>query len=449
MSRAFWNLAMRTCFPALGLALVFLAAPLAAQDTGTRLFSRPCIPPAVALERLNLEKSWLTLMPTESPRDGYMAIRILPDQILVQLRSGVICSLDPVDGVIQWRVHFGVPYRSTIAFGLNDDTVFGYNSLHIFGFDRKSGTRLWEFAPPGVPAAAPLADHDQLYLPELGARMDAYVLHELDVTTVAPPPSASSRAPTEAEVAAASKARYIRALPRGVWTYFTEGRDLEHQPVHSTQVVMMPTVDGHFIATQKIAPLTLYDIAAAPLSAPLAQHETVAYGATTDQRVLAIDIPSGNILWTANTAGMITHRPLVTDEDLYVGTEGVGIYRYNRRTGEEIWHFPNGAYVLAHNRLLTYALDRNGFLAVLDRARGTLLTRLDTRDFTYPVINDVTDRVYLAANNGTILCLHDRSLPRPLAVRTQTNQAPELATPATPVPVSVQPPAETQTGPPR
>jgi outer membrane protein assembly factor BamB len=440
---------MRKSLPFAGLALVLLGSPLAAQDSRTRLYSHPCIPSAGALERLNLEKSWLTLLPTESPRDGFIAIRILSDQILVQLRSGVICALDPADGSIQWRVHFGVPYRTTIGFGLNDDTVFGYNSLRIFAFDRKSGTRLWDFAPAGIPAAAPLADHDQLYLPEIGARMDAYVLHDLDVSNTAPPPSASGRAPTEAEVAAAGRARYVRTLPRGVWTFYSEGRSLEHQPVQSAQAVMMPTVDGHFVATQKLAPVTLYDIAASPLSAPLCQHDTVAYAVTMDLRLMAIDIASGNILWTANTGGMITQRPLATDEDLYLATDGVGIYRYNRQTGEEIWHFPNGAHVLAHNRLMTYVLDRDGFLAVLDRARGTVLSRLDTRNFVYPVANDVTDRIYLAANNGTLLSLHDRSLPRPQAVRARPAPAPETVVPQTPASTGATPPGETPTGPPR
>jgi outer membrane protein assembly factor BamB len=212
---------------------------------------------------------------------------------------------------------------------------------------------------------------------------------------------------------------------------------------------MLPTVDGHFVAVQKIAPVLLYDIGASPLSAPLAHLDNVAYAVTMDQRLLAIDIASGHTLWTANTGGMITQRPLVSDEDLYLATDGVGIYRYNRQTGEQIWHFPNGAHVLAHNRLLTYALDRHGFLSVLDRARGTLLSRLDTRNFVYPVANEVTDRIYLAANDGTLLCLHDRSLPRPQAVRTRAAPVPEPVVPPTPVSTGAAPSGETPTGPPR
>ena len=149
------------------------------------------------------------------------------------------------------------------------------------------------------------------------------------------------------------------------------------------------------------------------------------------------------------TSGATVDYSLATDEDLYVATEGVGLYRYNRRTGEEIWHFPNGAYILGHNRLITYALDRNGFLTLLDRARGTVLSRLNTRSFAYPVANDVTDRLYLAANDGTILCLHDRSLPRSLALRAQPAPAPETITPPAPAPAAPAPPAESPSGPPR
>ena len=94
---------MRKYLPLSGLALMLLGSPLAAQDNRTRVYSHPRVPPAGVLERLNLEKSWLSLVPSESPRDGFMAIRILSDQILVQLRSGVISSVDPSDGSIQWR----------------------------------------------------------------------------------------------------------------------------------------------------------------------------------------------------------------------------------------------------------------------------------------------------------------------------------------------------------
>src|SRR5262249_22811760 len=125
---------MRHSFAFSGLALLLLGAPLAAEDSLTRLYSHACVPSAEALERLNLEKSWLTLLPTESPRDGYMAIKILSDQILVQLRSGVICSLDPTDGTIQWRVPFFPPFSSPRPLFLPYDTHLFFYTFHIFFF---------------------------------------------------------------------------------------------------------------------------------------------------------------------------------------------------------------------------------------------------------------------------------------------------------------------------
>ena len=35
------------------------------------------------------------------------------------------------------------------------------------------------------------------------------------------------------------------------------------------------------------------------------------------------------------------------------------------------------------------------------------------RNFTVPVANDYTDRIYLAAHDGQIVCLHGRSHPKP------------------------------------
>ena len=39
------------------------------------------------------------------------------------------------------------------------------------------------------------------------------------------------------------------------------------------------------------------------------------------------------------------------------------------------------------------------------------------RDFVYPVPNEITDRLYLAAHNGLIVCLHDRDYATPLRHR--------------------------------
>jgi hypothetical protein len=58
-------------------------------------------------------------------------------------------------------------------------------------------------------------------------------------------------------------------------------------------------------------------------------------------------------------------------------------------------------------------------LLVLDRSRGTQLAAYDAaRDFVVPIINDMTDRIYLASNDGLFTCLHDRDYSTPLQMKT-------------------------------
>ena len=69
--------------------------------------------------------------------------------------------------------------------------------------------------------------------------------------------------------------------------------------------------------------------------------------------------------------------------------------------------------MLAVNPKYVYAMDGVGRLMVIDREDGRVWSRYDFRDFPVPVINELTDRIYLAAHDGLIICLHDRAYATP------------------------------------
>jgi hypothetical protein len=72
---------------------------------------------------------------------------------------------------------------------------------------------------------------------------------------------------------------------------------------------------------------------------------------------------------------------------------------------------------MAANPKFVYAADRQGRTLILDAARGKLLGTLDTRDFVTPIVSLRTDRIYLGANNGLIVSLHDRDYKKPEMMR--------------------------------
>jgi hypothetical protein len=159
----------------------------------------------------------------------------------------------------------------------------------------------------------------------------------------------------------------------------------------------------------------------------------MAYIGAEDANLYAMETSSGQMRWRHTVGQPISRQPVVTDEDVYVVAERLGMTRLDRATGTSQWRIPvpggiveNNAWAnsfLAANPKYVYATDASGRFLVLDRRRGVTLSGVDTKDFFFPISNDVTDRVYLAANNGLIVCLHDREYIQPIRHRLRQEEA--------------------------
>jgi hypothetical protein len=172
----------------------------------------------------------------------------------------------------------------------------------------------------------------------------------------------------------------------------------------------------------------------ADVSAQLTNYGEYLYAATADSNLLALSmrelrepslaansLPRGKF----TTGGPIFQKPLVTDDSLYVVGDRWGLIRLKHGTLEPMWNerLPDGRVrarvneevirVLSVNSTYVYAVDRLGRLLVIDAVRGSKLSSFDTSQFSVPVMNDVNDRVYLAANSGLLICLHDRQRVKP------------------------------------
>jgi hypothetical protein len=196
------------------------------------------------------------------------------------------------------------------------------------------------------------------------------------------------------------------------------------------------TYGGSFTALKKTDGRMQYHFQAmAPLSAPVGQRDEMAYVGSEDFSVSALDIFAGRILWRFLGGGSIRQRPEVNDDSVYITPERSGLYRLDRETGQTVWQNFDAERFRAANPKFVYATDRSGRLLILDRARGTQLAVYDGgRDFVVPIANEMTDRLYLASNDGLVVCLHDRQYSTPLRMKTvselQSTETPAKKAPA-------------------
>ncbi len=410
------------------LTLLATASAGLGQDA-PRIYSRPPLPPPGLLDRLNLDLAWRTAIPMDGRRDGFYSVQVFEDVIIAQTHSGTAVAINTADGSTRWRVRIGIPYRVVQLVGLTPQSVLAYGGMELFALDRNTGAVQYQVTPAGVPTAPPAGDAERIYLPIGGGRLDVFEL------------PGAARGPRAESGAAAAAGAAVPGGPTYTWS-FPATAPIEHAPFTTSRTVIVLDANGAVTALLKHTAEVDYRLQTETgPSAPAAQLGDTGYWATKDWQVHALDLPSGRISWRYRAAGPVLRRLLVTDEDIYIPAERAGLARLRRDTGELLWRNPDVDRFLAQNRKLVYALDPHYNLLVLDRARGTVLTAVNVRDFVVPVRNDYTDRLFLASNDGLIVCLHDRGYPRPLRWRSAPIAPPPTGRAAPPKPSAAKKPA--------
>jgi outer membrane protein assembly factor BamB len=414
---------------------VMLVTMVLQADEPERIYSNPNVPSREVLDRLNLQLAWRGFLPMDGRRDGFFSLQVAGKDLLVQTRSGQIAVLDAETGQSRWRTRVGKAYGASYPLGYNSRSVFVFNNAYLYALDRASGREQWKFPVPEALSAPPVADEEMIFLCSGTTHLYCYLLPSLE-----PPPAVAARtdkAPVLGNLTANESIDYLLALTRNTargtqpslyWDTITNIR-LELAPVVGREAVFVISPTGDAVAYTRVTQSSgvvseAFRFATdGPVLAPPAIHEDIVYIASQDANVYALNLNNGITRWRFTAGTPVDRTPVVTEQDVYVIAERKGMSRLDRATGETSWRVPRGTArltanpdakrFLATNSKFVYAADRAGRLLILDRARGTLLSSLDVHDFVFPVVNDMTDRLYLAANNGLLVCLHDREYKRP------------------------------------
>ncbi len=466
---------MSKMFAGAGCALLF-AALLMASDDPTRIWSQPAPPSREALDRLNLQQEWAVYVPMDGRRDGFASIQVIGNQLIVQTRSGLVSILDSDNGGrAKWRARTGRVYQSELTPAFNTKSIFTTDNGNLFALDRETGTLQWQHNLSVILSAPPAADDSQAYLNTVQARILTLHLPVVSVTEAAAPPPAAGEekkeATTDKKEENAEKKEEMADIPVKkvekpekkessapllgqpgytpakayaedvraffAWDYSTFER-VEYKALVGKNSILTALPGGIYLGLPKKSTdpfggnQEIYRSSGdSPFTATPSQSEDAAYLATQDAHLYAVEIDSGKVLWRYVPGRAIRRSPVAVDigegstvdRDLYVSAEQKGLARLNRDTGEPDWNLRNTDFnaeadrFMAVNPKFVYATDGGGRMLILDRKNGRQLSRYDIRDFVFPVVNGASDRIYLAANNGLIVCLRDKDYAQPLLYR--------------------------------
>lgn len=441
--------------------LLLLTGVAKAQPDRDNLYSAPNLPPGDVLERLNLKLAWSAFAPTDNKRDGLLSVQLAPTRIdgkvrmrlLVQTRSGVVVEFDADTGEQLWRLRVGDPGTAAFGLGFNSTDVAAVRGPAVFGISRIDGSLRWKLPLKAVPAATPLMDSKQLYLNLNTNRVEFFAL-----------PSRGEGPPLLARTHRTVIPLQLEPAQSDTFLFYPSPR--------GSVSVLYKDTSGLAVRYE-----TGDKLSAGP---GLHEAEAGVYIGSRDANVYGYSMIEGEAGWRFTTGTPIDRKPFVNDDDVYVTANEKGVFRLNRRGldgktllallirrglltepqrdevvkelvekkqspgdpasllsmmlqkrfltqeqksklrwrgGDDVWRNPEGDRVIAVNPKFVYAMDTAGRMLVIDRERGRTLSRYDLHNYPVGISNEWTDRLFLGAHNGLIICLHDREYVAPVKMK--------------------------------
>ena len=343
--------------------------------------------------RLGLERSWFTQIELDSSRSKIAYITQDHDTLFVQTDAGVLHALNANNGSTLWASQIGRPEYPTLAPAASLEYVAVVNGSTLYVIDRTTGRTLWSRKLGGGPGAGPAISAEHVFVPLINGRVEAYNLKVPET-----PP----------------------------WIYSSAGRAMV-QPVSTDRSVAWPTDRGFLFVAQTGDQLAIrYRVETNDaITSKAVYKKPYFYASSLDGNVYAFHEMSGEQIWRFSAGDPIEEPATVIDDRIYVPTDHAGMYCVDANTGREVWWAPRIERFLAASKERVYATDNLYQLYILDGKTGGRLATLPIYGMDMLLVNQTTDRLYLASNSGLIQCLHDASLEKPIYHNVVQEETPE------------------------
>ena len=166
------------------VVMMILSAGIHGQS-GRAVF--PGVPPASALDRLNLRAEWSLQLPIELNREAIVQAQTIDEQLFVQTRTGLCFAIDSRTGQIQWQKQLGNGGYSVMhPATANEHLVFVTHVTKLYAFHRYTGNVEFETDLGSGPTAGLAADDTGVYC-VLGMRSGNSAAHRIAVYNLLDP----------------------------------------------------------------------------------------------------------------------------------------------------------------------------------------------------------------------------------------------------------------------
>lgn len=374
---------------AVAAALALLAAPAAAQIAQRGLPSR------TLLDRFGLERAWTNQATIDIRSDVVRHLVADEEVVIVQTRSGLITVFDAQSGVKLWDGQLARADRYSYPATTNSRTVFIVIGSIVYARDKFRGDELWTLRLPSVPSTSPTVDDDRMYVGTLEGSTYAYDLNKV------------AKLQSESRLG-----QYVHQTV--IWKYKTSS-EIVTAPVTNGKIVLFANNAGSLIAVKPVTRDLAFQFEAnAPASAPIELLGDNLYYAAGDTNFYSLRPENGTTRWLYVAGAPIREKPHSFGESVLLVPVHAGLYNLDRVNGRVIWWEPTIEQFVAASPTRIFGSDREGNLAVVDRADGAVLGSIPALGLPIRISNDRTDRIFMASDSGIVTCLREHGAELPI-----------------------------------
>jgi outer membrane protein assembly factor BamB len=390
----------RRSVPVWVLFMIVASAPARAQMP----FPRDLIPSRSSLERLGLERHWYTVLPfVETER--LIKINRSSDLLFAQTDYGWLHTYDAETGKLLWSAQLGIRQGRAVGAAANSFAVFAADGDTLYALDRRSGRAIWKLRLSTYPASAPACDEHRVMVGLYSGILTGYNLKKSD----------------------AKGNETLLGIPLLLWNW-KAGGPIATRPVPAENIVAFGGGNGKVYGVMAFESTELFRFSTGgAIGEGLGTVGTRILLAPSGDFVLyAIDILTGESVWTFPSGAPIEHEPVVADQDVFVLNLAGSMSLLDPTSGTPRWTTATqGKRVAAVSATKLYVRTQNLDLFVMDRATGRITVEpsearlragLNLRDYDLDFYNRFDDRLYFATKSGMVICLSEigQSQPRPL-----------------------------------
>ena len=380
---------------------------------------------AFAAERAGLEREWILQLPFDASTSRVEQVVVGDGLVVAQTGDGKVHAVQAADardgepraGAVLWSYPVGGGGGPVARAGIGTDLVTVAHDKDLYAIDRGTGQLRWQERFGTLTETGPAVSGSWVYVPDAPDSMMRLPANPYRAAAAAMPPTKADKKEKKKSPRAAKKKSDGKSggkpsaeslLPISLDT----AGHVHQQPQPFNGGVLWCTDEGTLVAIEPTADgwqRNEFYLERPPAGRPMVQRGAI-FTATAEGdlvRIDTVDLPGGGLrlTWRAFLEAPPEADIFVSGDRVVVSLGEEGLAAYSAETGEHLWSTWVPGRIVAVSGSRVWIIDRVGRLSSLDAATGERRERFCLGSFSFPVVNQATDRLILASPNGVLVSL--------------------------------------------